>query len=30
VIADSTAIPETEDDVKEYEQELQAVGGDWE
>ena len=30
MIADSTAIPETEDDVKEYEQELQAVGGDWE
>ena len=29
VIADPTAIPETADDAKEYEQELQAVGGDW-
>jgi tetratricopeptide (TPR) repeat protein len=29
VIADPTAIPETEDDAKEYEQELQAAGGDW-
>jgi tetratricopeptide (TPR) repeat protein len=30
VITDPTAIPETEDDVKEYEKELQSVGGDWE
>ena len=29
VITDPTAIPETEDDAKEYEKELQAVGGDW-
>jgi tetratricopeptide (TPR) repeat protein len=29
VITDPTAIPETEDDVKEYEKELQSVGGDW-
>jgi tetratricopeptide (TPR) repeat protein len=29
VIADPTAIPETADDATEYEQELQAVGGDW-
>ena len=29
MITDPTAIPETEDDAKEYEQELQAVGGDW-
>ena len=29
MITDPTAIPETEDDAKEYEKELQAVGGDW-
>lgn len=29
MITDPTAIPETEDDVKEYEKELQSVGGDW-
>jgi tetratricopeptide (TPR) repeat protein len=29
VITDPTAIPETDDDAKEYEKELQAVGGDW-
>jgi tetratricopeptide (TPR) repeat protein len=29
VITDPTAIPETEDDAKEYEKELQAAGGDW-
>lgn len=29
VITDPTAIPETADDAKEYETELQAVGGDW-
>jgi len=29
MITDPTAIPETEDEAKEYEQELQSVGGDW-
>ena len=29
MITDPSAIPETEDDVKEYEKELQSVGGDW-
>jgi tetratricopeptide (TPR) repeat protein len=29
VISDPTAIPETEHDAKEYENELQTVGGDW-
>ena len=29
MITDPTAIPETEDDVREYEKELQSVGGDW-
>jgi tetratricopeptide (TPR) repeat protein len=29
MITDPTAIPETEDDAREYEQELQANGGDW-
>jgi tetratricopeptide (TPR) repeat protein len=29
MITDPTAIPETEADAKEYEQELQSVGGDW-
>jgi tetratricopeptide (TPR) repeat protein len=29
VISDPTAIPETEHDAKEYENELQSVGGDW-
>ena len=30
MITDPSAIPETEDEAKEYEQELQSVGGDWE
>lgn len=29
MITDPTAIPETEDEAKEYERELQSVGGDW-
>jgi tetratricopeptide (TPR) repeat protein len=29
MITDPTAIPETEDEAKEYEQELQSVGRDW-
>lgn len=29
MIIDPSAIPETADDAKEYEQELQAIGGDW-
>ena len=29
MITDPTAIPETEDDVREYEKELQSVGGVW-
>jgi tetratricopeptide (TPR) repeat protein len=29
MITDPTAIPETEEEAKEYEQALQAIGGDW-